>query len=497
MTSTTSLGPMLSINDLVEANRDVRCPFRIGFQEVDSTALIQLNCEYIFRLLPKKRLVCRANTDDRQVLVKLFMGSNADKYLQRELRGVIALQQAGLHTADIIAHGPAAQGIGQVLVLSYLSGTKSLQAQWDNISDQPSRLSILRRVMPLIADMHASGLKQNDIHLNNFLTDKQGKLFVVDGDGVETTEQGVSLTESEIIDNLALLFAQLPPEYDDFVSELITVYNVRTSRSKVETEVLLSRVKFRRHWRLQRYLKKIYRDCTEFVVNHGWQHFYVTRRELATKEWLEFLANPEAYMGTGKRLKSGNTATVDLVEVAGRQVVVKRYNIKNWQHRLSRCWRPSRAWLSWRNGYMLTMLGISTPQPLAMIEERCCYLRGRAYLILDYIAAPDLLNWTQQEGVQEQLPVIKSQLERLFSIWLNNGISHGDLKGNNLLVNEKMDIQVIDLDAMQMHSNQKQLQHYFRKDMQRFLKNWTDSPDLCDTFEPLVQHMNAQIEQLK
>ena len=77
-------------------------------------------------------------------------------------------------------------------------------------------------------------------------------------------------------------------------------------------------------------------------------------------------------------LKRGRTATLARVEVNGRQLVIKRYNIKGPVHALSRSWRPSRAWHSWLEGHRLNFLGIATPRPLALVEQRAGPLRGKA-----------------------------------------------------------------------------------------------------------------------
>lgn len=73
--------------------------------------------------------------------------------------------------------------------------------------------------------------------------------------------------------------------------------------------------------------------------------------------------------------------TVVRVSVSDLDCIVKRYNLKNLRHALSRCWRPSRAWHSWRAGHLLRHLGIATPEPLAVLEERFGFLRRRAFLV--------------------------------------------------------------------------------------------------------------------
>ena len=65
-------------------------------------------------------------------------------------------------------------------------------------------------------------------------------------------------------------------------------------------------------------------------------------------------------------------------------LVVKRYNMKSVSHRISRLFRRSRASRAWSYGHLLNSLGIRTPHPIALIEERFGFLRGKAYLITEY-----------------------------------------------------------------------------------------------------------------
>lgn len=80
-------------------------------------------------------------------------------------------------------------------------------------------------------------------------------------------------------------------------------------------------------------------------------------------------------------LKDGGTCTVVRIDLEGLPVAVKRYNLKNTRHALSRAWRPSRAWQSWIEAQRLSYYGIPTPRPLAVVERRFGPLRGRAYLV--------------------------------------------------------------------------------------------------------------------
>ena len=196
------------------------------------------------------------------------------------------------------------------------------------------------------------------------------------------------------------------------------------------------------------------------------------------------MAEPEVAFGSALFLKRGNTATVVKLPGNNGEWVLKRYNIKNFWHGLSRCFRPSRAWISWQSAHRLELLGIATPKPLAMRENRSGPFRREAYLVVECAAGDDLNTWLMKwKGLQ--LPGwLDQQVVRLFEILWNSHVSHGDMKATNfIVVNEQ--IQLIDLDAVAWHRSDKQFITAIRKDLQRFMDNWQGQT--WSHFEQLLQ----------
>jgi tRNA A-37 threonylcarbamoyl transferase component Bud32 len=197
------------------------------------------------------------------------------------------------------------------------------------------------------------------------------------------------------------------------------------------------------------------------------------------------VADSDHWLDRGIPLKRGRTATLALVELGGRKLVIKRYNIKSPGHALSRCWRPSRAWHSWVEGHRLSFLGIATPRPLAMIEQRLGPLRGRAWLIVEYCAGESLA--THLAGFSDvEPPAAELQAVReLFSKLADAHVSHGDLKATNLLWSDE-GLNLIDLDAMRQHVNATSYARAWRKDRARFLQNWPDDSALRCAMETVL-----------
>ena len=158
--------------------------------------------------------------------------------------------------------------------------------------------------------------------------------------------------------------------------------------------------------------------------------------------------------------------------MAGRALVVKRYNIKGFAHWLKRFWRPSRAWHSWREGNRLAFLGIATPKPLALLETRFLWLRGRAYLVTEYLSGPDIIERFAPYQDSGDAPESELQaLDALFADLIRERISHGDLKGHNVFwANGRWAL--IDLDSMCQHRSLSSFAKAYARDRARFMRNW-------------------------
>ena len=430
------------------------------------------------RILPGKRLVGQGVWQGQHVLAKLFVATGAERHWQRECVGIQALQRAGLATPALLASGELPGG-GYYLLTQYLPDARSLQQLWDQLDDrQPGSSAaeaILRRALALIGRMHQQGLQQSDLHLGNFLQDN-GELYVIDGDAIEVSEPGRLLPEKTRIDNLGLFFAQLLPEWDRRIAHLMTDY-MTSSAAQVDSAKVGVATAQRRHKRLQQFLDKTLRDCSQFAVTRTPGRFTSVLR--SEQELLApLLANPDSAFNDQPLLKDGGSSTVTRVALGGRELVVKRYNIKSAGHWLKRFWRPSRAWHSWLAGWRLDFLGIATPSPLAMIERRIGPLRRQAWLVTEYCPGQSLLEHLGEAGDCIPDEQTASAMLHTFSQLADARISHGDFKATNQLWHDNQ-VWLIDLDAMQAHADQTSWHKAWLRDRSRFIRNWPAGSQLA------------------
>ncbi|MBL4567006.1 MAG: hypothetical protein JKY85_03125 [Porticoccus sp.] len=442
------MAKQLTLHDLQRAEEVPPTPFQL---EVPGRE--PLVCEEVYRHLPGKRWAFRAHWAGAEVLVKLFFQR---KYLERERAGLKAITDAGVPCPQEI-WSLVDEGDGYFLATEFLDDASSMQDCYKGLSLQQLK-PLLRDALALIGQLHRSGSMQADIHLDNFLLSK-GKLYIIDGGGVEEL--------SHPLDNLALFFAQMIPDYDDLVPSVIDAYG-EGAPSVADLLPVIIRV---REQRIKHYLAKTTRSCTQFQVSKTSHTFTTFKRSFESERLWQLIKEPEVALGQAQFLKCGNTATVVKLAGDGCDWVLKRYNIKSFWHGLSRCFRPSRAWVSWKSAHRLELLGIATPKPIAMRENRSGPLRREAYLITECAVGDDLQAWLLKSKDVQVPEWLDRQVSRLFGIlWLSR-VSHGDMKATNFIVAGET-LQVIDLDAVQWHGSEKSFIRAFGGDLQRFMDNW-------------------------
>ncbi|MCQ4240399.1 lipopolysaccharide kinase InaA family protein [Stutzerimonas stutzeri] len=457
----------MNLSALASAGRMPALPIRL---ELPDFGVLDITCW--LRVLPGQRYVGRALWGGRTVLAKLLVGPKAGRHYQRERDGAGLLAAQGLPTPALVAEGWE-DGEGGWLLFDWLDEAESLWDAWRSVAGQQvlsdAQRSVLGEALELIAQMHACGLWQDDLHLDNLLRTSE-QLFVVDGGGVRSETPGRPLSRDRVVENLGVFFAQLPAELEPFIEELLVHYLLANSEHALPLEALLKEMHKTRNWRLNDYLKKVARDCSLFSARIGPFGAQVVRRE-EEANLQALLADPDAFIAQGTLYKGGGTATVARVELDGRALLIKRYNIKGLLHWLKRFWRPSRAWHSWVEGNRMDFLGIATPRLLAVKERRWLWLRGKAWLITELLAGEDLIaRW--QPYLNSMPPEEELQaLDRLFARLIGERISHGDLKGHNLFW-ENGRWTLIDLDAVQQHSSAAAFARAYARDRARLLRNW-------------------------
>ncbi len=470
---------MQQINHRAELTQPLAWPFSL------TVGRDNLICAQSLRYLAGKRLTLKAELAGKPVVAKLFFKPRiSQRHFLRELRGLQSLKAAGIATPEIIYHGKLALEDVYIIVTQWYAGENGSTA-WQN-ADAHSKQQILCACATLLAQLHGQGLQHHDLHLGNLLlTDKQPLLL--DGADVGYRRIGKVLSQQKSVNNLALLFAQLAVDDYQYIDQALLEYcQVRQwSLTTQLKQSLQQAIHSCQKYRQKKYLKKIFRSCTAFRCEHTWQQRMIIDRTYDTPEFNTFLTQLDTKLAQAKLLKNGNSATLAQLACGGQGFVVKRYNIKNYKHGLRRAFQPSRAAISWRNAHCLTLMGVNTAKPVALIEKRYGPLRSTAYFIMEYIPGAEITQALQQASAGEQA-YISQQVSGLISQLFTQQLSHGDMKATNFLWHNQQ-AYIIDLDAMQQHRSERKLQRAIQRDKQRFLQNWQQQPVLQQQFQQVLQ----------
>lgn len=444
-----------------------------------------LRCTELLRHLAGKRLVCGGTLDDREVIAKIYVDpARARVHAEREARGARAMLARGVRTAELRA--TACVGEAHIVVYERIAPARTAAEVWAVTPHEAQREDLFRKLAEAVARQHNAGLIQEDLHLGNFLL-RGEDVYTLDAAAIVVQRDPIGRVKA--LDNLALLCAQLPPEHDRAALAAFDDYaRARNWQITPQDRAALERaIVLRRDRRERIYLKKIFRESSAFVSRKRFDHYHVCDRRDYSEAMQKALDDPESLFIDARYLKRGNTATVAIARIDGREIVIKRYNIKSMLHGLRRAFRPTRAAISWRNAQRLRFYDIATPRPIALIERRIGPLRRVAYFLAEHSQGQDCAHFLTRADVSEERRTTVAQrivalIERLRAL----NLSHGDMKATNILITADQPA-FIDLDAMHKHSNATAASRALQRDLQRFMQNWNDHPALGRMFNTLLE----------
>jgi hypothetical protein len=242
------------------------------------------------------------------------------------------------------------------------------------------------RVLTFVRQLHAAGILQRDLHPGNLLiNDREIRLVDLHGTELKTPTAG------EIADNLARLRMFLPID--------------APPNKELEREFYRQRAR--------RCLKR----NRDFDRQDGWY----CRKEFWKPEWRD----PAAFFARAKILKRGGTSLVGSAD----GVVVKQYNLRRPSRLIKDLFRRSRAVKAYLKAYHLELVGIPTARPFAA---------GQRWFT----------SWFVMEEIPNARPADPDAARELIARLHDAGFSHRDLKPSNIVMNEKGDAILIDLEGL-------------------------------------------------
>jgi hypothetical protein len=150
--------------------------------------------------------------------------------------------------------------------------------------------------------------------------------------------------------------------------------------------------------------------------------------------------------------------TVELVNVAGKPMVMKRYKKANLLTGIIyTLFRKSKARRAYEHALLLLNAGIATPKPIAYAEKRCCGIFHYGYFISEYCTLPSVESeFYAPEADRQEHQKMAEALSRYTLELHQKGFIPLDYNTTNILfekVNGEYRFTLIDINRMKFRAN--------------------------------------------
>jgi tRNA A-37 threonylcarbamoyl transferase component Bud32 len=430
-----------------------------------------LLCTALLRAIPRRRRIYDAKWNDKNVVVKVFSHKIiARHHLNREWKGLKELRKRGLNCPEPLFFGKTEEGRWAIVIEKIIDSSTVLDAL-NETTNKSEKEGLLLLICRELAKQHSKGVLQKDLHLGNFLLADE-KIYALDPGQMRFFPH--ELTRNKSISQLALLVRYLPAGESKFAKVLCEEYfkarNWKFGSS--DKAILQKQLIVHKKNGIRRGLRKCLRTSKRIVQIKTGRHFAIFDREFCREdERLDFIEKIDSLMNSGQILKNGNTCYVCRLTWKGKDVVAKRYNHKGFIHSLRHTIKGSRARRAWVHAHRLGMLEITTPKPLAYIENRKGRLVWKSYLVTEYVQGQEFCYFLEDKNLsQEDRSTATRQVIDMLDELGKYKISHGDLKHSNILIT-KNGPTITDLDGMKVHKFSRAYRARRNKDIARFLND--------------------------
>lgn len=181
-------------------------------------------------------------------------------------------------------------------------------------------------------------------------------------------------------------------------------------------------------------------------------------------------------------IRKDDTNTLAKIAVEDHCFMVKRNNFKSFWHALKRLPINSRAMKNWAFAHQLIKLGISTPEPVAAIEENWGPINIRSYYFYHFADGLTADEFFTQVTDQAQLRAVAEQIALIFKKLFQNQLYHSDTKPTNFVI-ENGHVILIDIEALRQPCCGSLSMRQQRKSIHRFLNWWQAQPELLRLFQ--------------
>ena len=363
---------------------------------------------------------------------------------QAEYRAATELRRLGLETPAALGFGerrrhgllreawcftrlvPGASTVGEALSRAVESG------------DDAEIGRLVAVALRATAALHRIPVLHRDLHAHNLLLGRDGEALVIDLHSVRRVGR---LTRGMRVANLARLVFSMRAAVDLRRTESLLAEYARHTRDPVEAlaaEVAQELDRFERSY-VEGRTRRCLVNSTLFVAEHLPEGRVHRRRDYPLERLRADLLRHEAIVRAGgpQLLGSSARARVTRVEDEAGARVVKQYLRAGRFPRVRHWLRLGRARTAWLASRRLDVLGVPTPQSLALLERR----DGSAIVITRLVErAATLRSWLElleRDPRPVQRRKVASAVGHVAGRLARAGLLHDDLSTKNLLLSDE------------------------------------------------------------
>jgi tRNA A-37 threonylcarbamoyl transferase component Bud32 len=344
------------------------------------------------------------------------------------------------------AQGKTGEGHTSILVTAAIEDAPNLREALQLLSPD-RRLQLAKSLGVQLRVLHDRGIYHRDMQPGNFFVRPAGSGFKFYFLDLHKAVFGANVSARRRARDLAQLVFNLATFCDsEVIDALLAGYSGAEVGRRFARRVKRKAGKLqaaRKRSRARRCLKNSSRFAVERVGN---LRIYL-RRELPKDVVMAAL---EKYRASGERVVAGPGVPFYIKEIQSAGLY---QNFKD-------LFQRPRGRRAWHAANALTLRGILTPRPLALVEERFAGLLRRSYLITEFVTSPQTLaQYVHEKFVMgnppsSELQAFSRKLTRAVAALYKESIYHSDLKASNILVRAESgkapEFYFTDLDGIQL-----------------------------------------------
>jgi tRNA A-37 threonylcarbamoyl transferase component Bud32 len=193
-------------------------------------------------------------------------------------------------------------------------------------------------------------------------------------------------------------------------------------------------------------------------------------------ELQDFLSSPAQLIASARLLKNSRTTTAGVVNIAGKNYFLKRYNNKGLIYTLKYIFRRARPFRSLPVSKILDSIAIPCPIIVAALAHHNGIFLKTSYLLTEFIdnliTPAELVK--QCMSNQQELSECRDKICTIMTAIHHAGIYHGDMKLSNIVsrrCDEKLSLGLWDFDGSRIYHHQ--LSMYLRTlEVSRLISSW-------------------------